>query len=1541
MPTLSTTLAELMLGRDEVALAVQPRRVGRVDAGSQRRMNAFAGRALTAPLLQAEQNHRSRHLSLLNRGLSAGVVEGLELAFDDAALAPLDSAFEPPPAELALTAPRRLTLAAGNGLHASGAELLVPRNLDFDALDLPVVVPPWLLDGDAAPARPGGDVDGSVLDARRVGASLRTLLAAGIALPPVGIVLLQPVEHWRVDAPDRFDQCERDLDAEAFEDQQRRDAARLLYYAWPDEWLTLPAPDRQWRNRLAWRVFGRESEAGASALPWLQYGVPLALVAFNAAWQPLFADRAAVARSGGRPRDAMPAMALPAALLDDTQRRITARRDRFLRRAQIEQLAEQLAEQMADAGADSNTLGLPFATLPPAGLLPADALDLRRRINRFFPPALQLFAAPLPIEQLDLLFDEAAGLAPIDTAVRDRIGVYVPVPQAVFTPDLLVVEQADPSGEMAATLTRFVSVRTDWLGRRQNLREKRQALQRAIDGANAPPLPSPADDGGRLEDETSTPPVPVPAGLLHRSAQASGVHQHLLEKAEQPLHAEDGQRLYAWVLIDREAPPQQLMLQFHSSGQWLRAYWGANLIDWGSNGEPTRLRIGAELPPPGVWTRLEIPINALKLGGAPIDGVAFTLFDGRACFGPLGVLAGEGEQAEESPWVDDKLLQTSQQRGDGEAWDIVADADRDSPFEAGHGTTAIAADGQPARQADALTALLARADLGALKLVDADADAASEDDRAKAPTLAALIRRQGLRATVNDLVAHLDSANDALDLGFLRVQTDLYRLRQSVLKQTQATRFAVSPALTQIAELDNASATREQLADFYQTVRADKTVLQRDDGVNTQLTRRSLNLSGDAVAGQRDLPGPEAAAPLAAARGIFDNTSIKTKPVFGGSTGIGIGTPTRVGGSVFTGGAVGVGGIGGIGGSVSTGVLSGVLTGVGVDRADLLNQNLGVGVRPGFRTELGLGLGTGGMQAEPPPTTDTVKESDALTGKAEIRTTSIASRLERPRSIEAKDYSVATRADIVGKLAALKLDLDALPVHGLAARNEAGEVLHEAATGQPQRSRMMPLGDLRRLQFAPVLNDPDPASDKADESAFFFSGVDLSDFSVALLRNAEGSVRRYREALDACRATLATLDQQLAGAQARLSTIDRELAEARQDVASARALLAEEQQRVDALNAGRDEVIARHVKFLAFARARIGQRVIDTPRRALDSANEPDAVPACLADHAEPPADVRAMLALLRQAPLDWFPALRRQLVQLDQPQVADRLLSTLVLQPPAQLALRIDLPQFQNLQLADAARQPARLMLQAQTSQLAQTRAAALPLLQASIQPGAALSGKLAAIGATLGASELLAAPIDRGALQRRVAAEFEQIERIATCLHARLSTVRPAIRLQWAEAYSQFDAARGQLDLGDLGDLDRLPRFGELPRDEREAIRDLAGWLRRRVAADNAGARALMADLLRVCVLAASHSPAGELLSGRVVRPQPLNPGLLLQVQPHLPDRVRLGAEVQFFNGAQLSARAVVADLAGGVASVRVTHTASANVASTAATAVRFVLR
>ena len=74
-----------------------------------------------------------------------------------------------------------------------------------------------------------------------------------------------------------------------------------------------------------------------------------------------------------------------------------------------------------------------------------------------------------------------------------------------------------------------------------------------------------------------------------------------------------------------------------NDGDWnQRAYWGENLINWGTDGTVSRRYMGA-LPAAGQWVRLEDPASALGLEGRSVNGMAFTLYDGRVTWDRAGL----------------------------------------------------------------------------------------------------------------------------------------------------------------------------------------------------------------------------------------------------------------------------------------------------------------------------------------------------------------------------------------------------------------------------------------------------------------------------------------------------------------------------------------------------------------------------------------------------------------------------------------------------------------------------------------------------------------------------------------------------------------------------------------------------------------------------------------------------------------------------------------------------------------------------------------
>jgi hypothetical protein len=79
------------------------------------------------------------------------------------------------------------------------------------------------------------------------------------------------------------------------------------------------------------------------------------------------------------------------------------------------------------------------------------------------------------------------------------------------------------------------------------------------------------------------------------------------------------------------------MLQWNDGTWEHRAYWGQDYIGWGSPGvtHPSRYYMGA-LPSLGKWVRLEVPAALVGLEGRTLNGMAFTLYGGKATWDRAG-----------------------------------------------------------------------------------------------------------------------------------------------------------------------------------------------------------------------------------------------------------------------------------------------------------------------------------------------------------------------------------------------------------------------------------------------------------------------------------------------------------------------------------------------------------------------------------------------------------------------------------------------------------------------------------------------------------------------------------------------------------------------------------------------------------------------------------------------------------------------------------------------------------------------------------------
>ena len=164
-------------------------------------------------------------------------------------------------------------------------------------------------------------------------------------------------------------------------------------------------------------------------------------------------------------------------------------------------------------------------------------------------------------------------------------------------------------------------------------------------------------DGARdgLLAFASKPDYPVFSGSKSIRGSGEGLTQQFFEVAKRGLKIGEGDTLFAHVYIDPVDPPKEIMLQWRT-GDWKhRAYWGENLIDWGTDGTGQRRHVGP-LPRTGKWTRIEVDADKVGLKpGAIVDGWAFTQHGGTVYWDRAGIETWTPQDGQEygslSAWI--------------------------------------------------------------------------------------------------------------------------------------------------------------------------------------------------------------------------------------------------------------------------------------------------------------------------------------------------------------------------------------------------------------------------------------------------------------------------------------------------------------------------------------------------------------------------------------------------------------------------------------------------------------------------------------------------------------------------------------------------------------------------------------------------------------------------------------------------------------------------------------------------------------------------
>jgi hypothetical protein len=1609
----------------ERVVGLSPGDAGEASITWLRRPNLFPGRALTAASLQQRQQWQAGRIVERASTWVAGIDDGLEL-------------------QVSLTGPGlagvRLTVSKGLGLAASGEDVVLQRPLSCSLADVPVVAPAsFFIDGTGV----GNSGPGGVLLPRGIGASLGNLSGpARAALPALGVLVLQPV---RVDTAnlDPLDPCDRSAfdegtaeDPAAFEDWRVGDGVRLLWYVWPGEWRAVNASAAQLRNVAAWTVFQAEADLPRDdAVPWDTFGLPVALAALDTAndLRPLWVDRASVARRGGRARDARLRSVGTAVAADP--------RLPSLWQARIEQFAEQVA---AMDGATPAQLAAAFERhLPPVGLLPKHCFVPLSQHSGFFPPLFDLDAAPVPVEQLDLAVRASAGLAPLDLTQAESVRLLVPVPLAHWEPRLLIREVVDP--EFQRTLDRYLLTRSRELGARQGLRHKAAMLSHALDG-QVHTVPGYKDDPAATEPESLKPWGEPPPGGGHRSALMAGLHQHYFDGATPTFEVLAGESLFVWACLDPDHPPRTLMLQWHSvpgtgtgAGSWEhRAYWGEDSIALGApDGSAAHLRMG-DLPTAGAWVMLTVPAASLGLAGQQIDGMAFTLQDGRAAFG----LAGARTANDWRKWFCNFLPLGARAQGN-EPWDLLTANDLWVPFDPHDGVVpslpdivVAAAGGVIPGEGDGATTYRAVPTSGFnvryvpadgwrghahiltalhdLNLPAADADRLNAwlylDEltpprsilayvvcRSVNPSTGALVGGSQLNvffwgenrlpelvkaspnfssiATVARQVGPLPQSGTWTELhipiaeqgegatGRVRIQAVLFMATGGDLAFSDLfirrglpadeppppellwpTSFSgdvtvppVMPFLNarlvfqnNLGVLTPTPSSRIGTVRTYTELIRDPLIQRLSAHEQSQLLLRGLSGFADYL--RRRIDRADDITDFGFAHMQVDIHRIR-QLMMSTSDAARLAVSPALAAIAKSDSALVVQGqiseyIDTVRASAATpraGVLQAVSAAAGAAAAGGFSATAtaSASVQASAGVLKAAGIATQAKLITPPRAPLNIVYAQPVIGLSEIRTVAIADRLRQPPSTEARDYALANRHRTVRSL------LDLLEAFMAEDSGSAPAMLADfdifglpgdpflAGANQPRRK----LTEFRNNPaLLEQLRSPPPLSTTTvDEAGLFTQTVALSDSTIAILRQLEARLIAYRDALNRCDTALAGLLADITGTSGRLAAVEDALAEARHDVSVARALLAEETVRIAGINTRRTRVLDEEVKFIAYIRPRECDNLRATPTHAVDPALVEAPVPACLREHPDLDEDLLEMLRVVREAPAAWFVKMPALVRKLDRVEHLQRSLQT----AQARVAAGLSVPRPVAVPQGAARLRQAIARVAVRQAEALAPRVAALQALDLNLFAAATWKTVQVQAQQVLSFGDLADGAHGRSDVAQSAAAELHGIRSIVACLHAEFCGVMPALRLAWADTLSEFDEAPSLRNLGSLA------RWSEIDSVDRRQMQAYVDWLFSQVEPGQPQAVALINDVVRMCLLLASHAPVDRIISGRLARPiTGVSPGIRIPLTVLDPRRLRVGMQAVLYRADTVVARAVVEDLGQQEVSAHVIHTSATRV-------------
>jgi hypothetical protein len=1491
----------------EHALAIVPAEARIVDDGL-RRARFYAGRSVNDLAFNIEQTYRERLLALAGRTLSPGLITGLGVRLGDGGMLEID---------------------AGTGVSAAGVIVRLATSTAVRWSELPVP-------GDSEPP-----------------------------LISVGVLVLEPAYLEDAGDADPSDPCSRDTSADAFERWARVDAGRVARIPWPENVFAGsdpadPADPAELAEQLSWQIFEVERTLTEGAIfPWEKDGVPLALVVASASEQVLHVAPWAVARRGGRVRR--------------TRALVFGRGRPPLWQARTDWFIDQLVQRVERDGyveTDRSLATRWFTQLPPVGALPADFMELRRRnsrgihdpIDRFFPYHIRPVAEPIPCSQVDALMTAAASLDPIRLNRDAAVGVSVVVPDELYEPELLVIEEV--AQEFYDTLTAFDLRLQDLLWRRSQLRDMLAALQAAADGPDdVTVFPDPDPEAvagetvglGPIEVDPEDPHVVIrdeddPREYIEQLRRQGTIGEIDWFRLISLLVGDAGQR---WVGVLKVGAEQAMQFDTRKvvlrvgkidrvdlaysvaarpAARWMINNRVQNIAERPESRFEVRTSVeGWDSTIDDSWNRRASGESMLLIAGKLDDTAlrnlqALPYLDNTATEkGPVAVLPPEDE-ADPETWAEqfeqqftkarpflvrpdsliviptDTDIVNGTRRAPGANLAMVEIGGLTGPEDprlcdlsyAVEVVNALLADPDAALKDDVLwwrvcsrlegaeeecaTTLCeggrVAIDFKAMQLRLAQGDSGlGPDDVASLTTL-------GLRPWIEMMEERVRRSESAFTLSFTRCQAGIYGARQLVLGTEAATRTTTSPVLATVGVGTTDIATKQEVASFVNSFVSTAPVSGGPFIVSKGTKRRA----GDAPSSPQQESAAVTRTREALAKAGFD-TIAKVRKSRAASSALGrarAGQSARspVPARTRAGGALG---------------------------ASLNFSYLPVSPITPFAATLST-ASLSAVSAYNVPATVGVQYEYGGTG--------IAERVVDPFSLSVLDNAKTIRAEVTNTVSATDLYIDDIGFAGFYPK-EFPDVAAAPSVLVQDTLGLRFIGKDRFVGHAILAGDydfginpnPNAANPTAEDEAHQVQlAISHLEHGFQAIRLAESRLVRLKRAIELAKKILPSIDACILSVRKRLEALEEKLAEARHDFTVANALLQEETARVAEINERRDRVIHEHVQNLLFHHLRSAAWDTRQVEQLLEPVLLRQVVPECLASPSEPPDELRQLLDVWREAPAAWFPQVKKQLTQIGKLGTSRDLLQRAVEKKAAPAKTLTVQPSKASGAIAG----PLLLSMQSlqaniftfhqSAAKLDTSRFAVMPWLETQqaaetvLTLGDLLDGD--GVGTTVRESALL---------------EVENIGRVATCLYDAMGEVPAILRLGWVTRLSQFDTAF------DLRRLSVLPRWNEVPPLVRQTLQLHTDWLYGRVDSSRAEALALVRDLVRVCILLASHAPVDEVVSGTVTKAATVRPGVRIPVRLD-PTRIRAGMSVTLYQANTAVGKGVVEDLEDGGATVSV---------------------